>query len=244
MGILIAFEGIDGSGKATQASELFSKLSKQSLKVELLTFPMYQTTFFGHEVGRYLDGAFGELRAVHPKLAALLYAGDRFESRNRILKSINSTDVLICDRFTGSNQAHHAAKLPLPERKGFTKWIERLECEIFGIPQPNLVIFLDISPEEAVKLIRQKSTRSYTNRKADIHEADFGYLTDVATVYRDLAKKSNWVTVRCVQKNVLRTIAEIHTDIWTQCCGLCPHIKNESSRVITPEADHSVTKMG
>jgi dTMP kinase len=72
---IIAVEGIDGSGKNTQSRLLVENLKKQGFEVEFLGFPCYSETFFGKEIGAYLNGDFGGLDDVHPKLASMLYAG-------------------------------------------------------------------------------------------------------------------------------------------------------------------------
>ena len=84
MSVLIAIEGIDGSGKGTQAARLHTHFLSQGLKSTMLSFPRYQQTRFGQKVGDFLNGEFGTLDTVHPLLVSLLFAGDRFESRELI----------------------------------------------------------------------------------------------------------------------------------------------------------------
>lgn len=214
--MIVAFEGIDGSGKGTQAALLRDRARREGLKVEMIAFPMYDASFFGGEIGRYLNGEFGDLWTVHPKLAATLYAGDRFESRERIATLRAGTDLLVCDRYTPSNQAHQSVKLPEPERAGFVAWVERLEHEVFHIPRPDRVVFLDMPPATAAGLVLRKSARSYTDRSADIHEVDVDYLTAVHAAYGALAARPEWLRISCVDRDgVLRPEADIHRDVWS-----------------------------
>jgi dTMP kinase len=214
--MLIAIEGIDGSGKGTQSRRLLERARAAGATAELFAFPMYEHSFFGREIGRYLNGAFGDVWAVHPRLAATLYAGDRFESRERVARLRAELDLLICDRYTASNQAHQAAKLPPEQRADFFRWVETLEHEVFGVPRPELVFFLDLPPEVAAELIQRKEARSYTERKADIHEVDAGYLAAVHAAYRELSARPEWVTIPCLAGGEVRPVEEIHEQIWAE----------------------------
>ncbi len=98
-GLLIAIEGIDGSGKGTQAARLQASLTRRGLKAALISFPRYQETFFGARIGDFLNGRFGSLEEVHPFLAATLFAGDRLESRSFLNEAIVSHDVVVLDRM-------------------------------------------------------------------------------------------------------------------------------------------------
>ena len=111
MATLIAIEGIDGAGKGTQAGRLVNALRETGLRVDSLQFPRYSATTFGSAIGDFLNGRFGSLNDVHPQLAAVLYAGDRFESRELLLRMMEANDVVVLDRFVGSNLAHQSAKL-------------------------------------------------------------------------------------------------------------------------------------
>ena len=100
---LIVIEGIDGSGKGTQAKALTDRLNDAGRRAELLSFPRYRETLFGHAIGDFLNGRFGQLNEVHPFLASVLYAADRYESKAVLLKALEQNEVVICDRYVPSN---------------------------------------------------------------------------------------------------------------------------------------------
>src|SRR6478752_4883900 len=99
-------EGIDGSGKGTQAALLQERLNRAGTRTALLSFPRYQETAFGTQIGKFLNAEFGGLDQVHPILASLLFAGDRFESRSLIHQSLADHQIVLCDRYVASNIAH------------------------------------------------------------------------------------------------------------------------------------------
>jgi dTMP kinase len=121
--LLVVIEGIDGSGTGTQASRLRERLEQRGLRVGLLSFPRYSETFFGQRIGDFLNRKFGELHEVDPFLAALLYAGDRLESKAELNRQLASSDVLILDRYVPSNIAHQAGKRTGAERRQLAEWI-------------------------------------------------------------------------------------------------------------------------
>lgn len=213
-GKIIAFEGIDGSGKATQSLKLQENLNRSGIQTLLLRFPCYGETFFGREIGAYLNGAFGTLEAVHPKFAALLYAGDRFEKRASIVRALDAGAVVICDRYVPSNIAHQAAKIDKSHQEAFRAWIEELEYRVYQMPRPDAVLFLNTPPELSRTLVLQKSKREYTARKEDLHEENREYMQRVYELYTTLSQEAPWHTISCSQKDgVLRPIEEIHLQI-------------------------------
>src|SRR5438477_4414931 len=117
--MLIAIEGIDGAGKGTQSHLLRARLAQAGLHVELLSFPRYGETFFARSIADYLNGRFGPLKAIDPHLPAMLYAGDRFESRALIQQLGGAADVVLFDRYVASNLAHQAARVALDARPAF-----------------------------------------------------------------------------------------------------------------------------
>lgn len=213
MGKLIAIEGIDGSGKNTQTNRILNELLNYSSKVSKISFPRYAETFFGKEVGFYLNGGFGSLEQVHPKLSAMLYAGDRFECKEEILEKLSNDGIVICDRYVQSNIAHQVAKVSLDYQAEFRSWIEELEFKVYSMPKPDLVIFLDVPPETSNQLVLKKDSRVYTDKKRDLHEEDISYLEKVYHVFKDLSVEDNWVTIECFENGLLLSEDQIFNKI-------------------------------
>lgn len=213
MSLLVVIEGIDGSGKGTQASRLRERLERRGLRVGLLSFPRYSETFFGQRIGDFLNRKFGELNEVDPFLASLLYAGDRLESKAELTRLLASNDVLILDRYVPSNIAHQAGKRTGAERQQLADWIEKIEYEIHGLPRPDLVVLLDTPADVSKELISRKAQRDYTDAAADMQESDTDYLSRVRTAYRDLASERHWSIVPVTDSQGLREIEAITTDI-------------------------------
>jgi dTMP kinase len=211
---LVAIEGIDGSGKGTQATLLRDALQAAGRSCGLIRFPRYEETTFGRTIARYLNGEFGELGTVGPHFAALLYAGDRFESLPLIERERAARDLLIFDRYVPSNLAHQAAKLPPHQHDTFIAWVESIEYGVYRLPTPDLVIWLDMPVATARQLIARKPARRYTARAADLHEADVDYLERTAEVYRHLATRgSNWRAIACCPSGEPHAPAAIHREI-------------------------------
>lgn len=214
MAVLIAIEGIDGSGKGTQSARLVETLQQQNQSVELLSFPRYEHTKFGAAIGEFLNGKFGQLDEVHPQLASLLFAGDRFESKDVILDAAERHDVVVFDRYVASNVAHQAAKLDEPERSQLMQWIDRVEFDIYGLPRPDLTILLDLPATMAQRLIAEKAARTYTDKAADLQEADGDYLERVRQVYRTMAENNDgWRIIDCLSGGKVRAIEDIADEL-------------------------------
>ncbi len=214
MAPLIVIEGIDGSGKGTQAQQLTERLAATGRRVQLLSFPRYRETLFGHAIGDFLNGRFGQLNEVHPFLASVLYAADRFESRSVLTDALQQSDVVICDRYVPSNLAHQGAKLEGAERDELLRTIERIEFGVFALPRPSLVVLLNVPVDIAQRNIAAKKPRSYTDKAADLQEADAGYLQRVRDVYLQLATTDPiWQRVESVRAGKQRSITEIGDDI-------------------------------
>ena len=215
MAVLIAIEGIDGSGKGTQAGLVTRRLTDLGYRTSSIQFPRYSATSFGAAIGDFLNGRFGSLDEVHPQLAAVLYAGDRFESLGVLAEAMDSSDVVVLDRFTASNFAHQAAKLLGKEREKLIDWIDDIEHRVFGLPRPELNVLLDISSSWSRELVSRKAARDYTSEEADIQESDRPYLERVRECYRDIAAtRDNWAVVECLGGDgELRDIDAISDDI-------------------------------
>jgi len=176
--MLIVLEGIDGCGKSTVAGLLETALSPRH-SVSLFRFPGYDRTAYGGMVREYLQGEYGEV--VHPKLAFLPYALDRFAVRADIESAIQMDDIVICDRFVPSNVAHQAAKVGGDEdRFKLGRFIETAEYTLFGLPVPDLVFVFDIGVDAAM---RRLASRKPAWQGRDLHEENRQYLTSVRSVY-------------------------------------------------------------
>jgi dTMP kinase len=219
--VLIVIEGIDGSGKGTQSRRLVESLQAEGRTAALFGFPRYTETFFGARIGEFLNGRYGALDAVHPLLASLLFAGDRFESRGRLETLLNSHDVVVLDRYVASNIAHQAAKLDGSDRTTLIEQITRLEFELYKLPRPDRVILLDLPAEQARELIARKARRDYTAAEVDLQEADTDYQRRVRDLYRTLAEADPaWRRVPVADAaGELRSVAAVAADVRLAASG-------------------------
>src|ERR1700674_5078978 len=213
-GILIAVEGIDGSGKRTQVALLKKALAERGHSVYSMGFPQYDS-WFGKMVGQFLDGQLGSLEIVDPHFTALLYAGDRFEAKPRIEAELKRGSIVLADRYIGSNLAHQTARIPAGKRAEFLNWIEHLEYKIYGLPRESLVLYLRVPPMEAQFLVARKSARSYTDAQQDILESSLRHLEDATQMYDLLSRRPNWATIPCYDaaRHVMRPREEIAAEV-------------------------------
>jgi dTMP kinase len=213
-GLLIAIEGIDGSGKHTQAKLLEHSLRSSGFSVHSTGFPQYDS-WFGQMVGKFLNGDFGPLESLDPHFTALLYAGDRFEAKSQLESALCEGKVVLVDRYVGSNLAHQVARSPAEKRAELLRWIEHLEYSIYGLPRENLILYLRVPPREAQTLVARKPERSYTSARHDILETNLRHLEDAAEMYDMLSRSRPWATIQCfdAQRNAMRLPEEISSEM-------------------------------
>ena len=221
---LIAIEGIDGSGKGTQSRLLVDRLNAAGTRAALLSFPRYDETFFGARIGDFLNGRFGSLDAVDPFLAALLFAGDRLESKPVLVAALAANDVVVLDRYVASNVAHQGAKRAGAERAELVRRIEHVEFALNGLPRPDVTVWLDLPVPLAARLIAAKSARIYTAKAADLQEADAAHLAATAAVYADLAAGPGWARVACADGEDVRPVEAIAEDVFAASGGRQPSV--------------------
>jgi len=213
-GKFIVLEGIDGSGKRTQLDALTLAFARRGVAFSQISFPNYNG-FFGKLVARYLNGEFGSLATVDPHFSALLYAGDRLESKPAIETALASGKAVLADRYIGSNLAHQGARVPREKRGEFLEWLKQLEYGVYALPAEDLIVYLRVPVSEAHRLIGQKTARDYTNLRHDLHESDVSHLEAAAEVYDELSQQQNWLRIECSDAAAggLRAPAEIHEEI-------------------------------
>jgi dTMP kinase len=196
-GKLIAIEGIDGSGKRTQIDLLARVFETRGVPCTRYSFPRYESTF-GRLVARFLNGEFGKLEAVDAHLSAVLYAGDRFESKAELVATLEQGKTVLADRYIGSNMAHQTARVAAQGREEFISWLKKVEYGIYGLPVEDLVIYLRLPAGEAHKLIGLKPVREYTALERDLQEADLKHLEQAALIYDRLSTEPNWAAIECM----------------------------------------------
>ena len=221
MGAFIVIEGGDGSGKGTQALELVTRAMQHGYNVLHVSFPNYgapSAKFIEH----YLNGLYGPARDVHPELASMLYAVDRFalseEIRQHLMKP---NSLVVADRYVASNLAHQGTKFTKKsDRLKFYERVFDLEYETLRLPRPDLNIVLLVPSAVAQSNVDQKPKRNYTTSKRDIHESDAEHLQKANKNYTEITKLySDWFTaIPCMEKGskVMRSIQSISDDIWAK----------------------------
>ena len=213
--MLLAIEGIDGTGKGTQAARLVAAARDAGFSVALFSFPTYDGNPFSRAVAGYLNGDFGSADEVHPELAAMLYAGDRFHTRPQLVAAIAEHDLVVCDRYVGSNAAHQGAKLDGDARAELLAWLDEVEYGEFALPRPDVVVLLDAPVALARQLVGRKAARSYTTLEADIHEADTEHSSATRDLYLELAARNNWHVVSTEgDDGEPREVGEVGDEIW------------------------------
>ncbi len=218
-GKLIVIDGIDGSGKATQVKILKQRLLKEGFKVKTIDFPRYENNFFGSLIGEYLSGLHGDFIAMDSKIASILYAADRFESSKQIKKWLDTGFVVLADRYATANQIHQGGKIDdLKKRKEFLVWLYKMEYGVFGIPKPDLVIYLDV-PFEVSKIWLMnkvaKRKKKYLNGRKDVAEDNLVHLKNSRNSALLLTKENkNWTKIECCMGNLCMSPEQVGEEVY------------------------------
>lgn len=200
--MLIVLEGLDGAGKSTQVRKLRTYLETVFGQVDYIHFPRYDAPVYGDLISRFLKGDFGDNASVHPQLVALLYAEDRHQTAPYMKRELAAGKTILLDRYVYSNIAYQCAKLgSLEERETLRNWILNTEYGEFGLPVPDLNIFLDVPAcfvEKKLTSARAGRDRDYLDGGKDIHEADMEFQMRVRDVYREeCGKDPDFVRIDC-----------------------------------------------
>lgn len=211
-GKLIVFEGTDGSGKATQSRLLCEHLKRESIPYRNITFPRYGQPSAAM-VQEYLDGNLGKRPGdVNAYAASMFYAMDRYASYKQDWGAFyEAGGLIVADRYTTSNAVHQASKLPEGERKAYLDWLFDTEYRLLGLPEPDLVLYLDMPTEITEKMMRQRETATGTH--ADIHEQDAAYLKQCRDNAQAVVEECGWTVIRCAAGDTPRSIEDIHRQV-------------------------------
>ncbi|KYC46073.1 MAG: putative thymidylate kinase [Candidatus Methanofastidiosum methylothiophilum] len=180
----IVFEGIDASGKETQAKLLSSFLSNKGFEVMLTHEPIYD-----EPIGKVIKSNLEKKISLASQTVAMLYAADRHEHYQKIKKALAEGKIVISDRYKYSNMAYQGANGVDP------KWIQ--EIEKYSL-DPDIIFYIRVRPESAMKRRKEK----------DLYEENIDFQKKVFDIYESLSKKYKFITI-----DGERSIDEIHKEI-------------------------------
>ncbi len=211
-GRLIVIEGLDGSGKATQAQLLAAHLKEKGLSVRKITFPDYASDSSAL-VKMYLAGQFGpHPDDVNAYAASSFYAVDRYASYKTSWGGFyEQGGIVIADRYTTSNAVHQCSKLPPDQWESFLRWLFDYEFHLLGLPTPDAVIYLQVDPAVSQKLMTARYHGDES--KKDVHEKDTAYLARSREAAEYCAAHLGWHTVHCTQRGAMRSIEDIQAEV-------------------------------
>ena len=213
MGKLIVFEGTDGSGKSTQFSLLTRRLEARGVDFRTMVFPQY-TEPSSALIRMYLGGEFGARPSdVNAYTASTFYAVDRFAAFRKVWgEYYRNGGLMLSDRYTTSNAVHQGCKLSDEELPAFFGWLYDLEYVKMGLPQPDLVIYLDVDIDTS--LARMKRRQDKTHTTADIHEKDVEYLRRCLHTADMAADYYGWTRIPFTKNGVEREVEEKNDEIY------------------------------
>ena len=214
MGKFIAIDGLDGSGKGTQSELLASKLMAEGKRVRVISFPMYENESSAF-VKMYLDGKLGDKPSdTNAYTASMFFACDRYISyATDWKKDIEDDDTyVIANRYTTANAVHQLSKLPESEWESFLPWLWDFEFNKLNLPEPDLVIYLELPPSISLSLVKSRSDT--TGQKMDIHEKDTEYMAKCYEAALYSCQKLGWARITCHKNGEIRTREDIFKEIY------------------------------
>ncbi len=213
MGKFIVLDGLDASGKETQTEYLRRALEAQGKRVRVLSYPRYGTVGAAG-VELYLHGGLG----AHPEdtgayAASTLFAVDRYLSyRTEWQAEREDPDcVVLANRYTTANAVHQLSKLPRAQWDEFLDWLWDFEYRKLGIPSPDQILYLEMTPALSRMLLRRRAEQ--TGRETDIHETDPTHLERCYEAALYAARRLSWSVIRCYDGDTVREREQIHKDV-------------------------------
>lgn len=218
MGKIFVIDGTDGSGKQTQFMKLQERLTKENIEYKTVSFPNYESPS-SSLVKMYLSGEFGsDAKKISPYIASTFYAADRFATFKKDYEDYyNNGGIILADRYTTANMVHQAGKIyDEEERKKFLNWLWDYEFNLYGLPIPEKVFFLKMPPEKSLELIKNRENKFTHGKIKDIHESDKKHLDNSYNAACSVAVDYKWHTIECIKDGNLRTIEDIHDEIFKE----------------------------
>ena len=218
MGKLFVIDGTDGCGKQTQCAKLQERLTKEGIEYKTVSFPNYDSPS-SSLVKMYLSGEFGKnVKEISPYIASTFYAADRYETFQTGYKEYyENGGIILADRYTTANIVHQAGQIKdKKERKKFLDWLCDFEFNLYGLPIPTKVFFLNMPVEKTIELTKDRENKFTHDSKKDILESDINHLKEAHDSACEVAEDYDWYVVNCMKNNELRTIEDIHEEIYNE----------------------------
>lgn len=208
MGKIIVIEGLDGSGKSTQANLLKEYFNSQGKETYTLDLPYY-TDDSSALVRMYLGGELGDKPSdVNAYAASTFYAVDRYASYKKFWeKEYKSDKLIIANRYTTSNASHQMTKLIETDWDEYLDWLFEFEYKKMEIPAPDVVIYLEMPVEISQKLLSKRYNGD--DNKKDVHERDVEYLVSCHKAAAYAAEKLGWNIIHCGKDGEPLSVEEI-----------------------------------
>ncbi|WP_067141889.1 dTMP kinase [Oceanivirga salmonicida] len=214
MGKLIIIEGTDGSGKQTQTTLLYENLKNMGYKVKKISFPNYESNAC-YPVKMYLTGEFGKSEDISYYASSSFYAIDRYASFKKDWESFyNSGGIVISDRYTISNIIHQANRInDEDEFNNYCDWLLDFEWIKFGLPKPDLTIFLDVPYIVSNELMKNRLNKITGKEQKDILEADENQKLRAYSTAKKIAGKYDFSIINCVENDKIKSIDKIQSEL-------------------------------
>lgn len=209
-GWLVVLEGIDGSGKRTQCDLLMKSLEELGFRSKIYSFPNYNMSLVGPVIRMMLSGDFGDASKFDPRFVAPLFALDRLESRDEILRNLSDGWVVICDRYSYSNIAHQLIRTSHAGQASLREWIERLEFDLLKLPRADITILLDVDSQLAAARRSERSLQSMQSRPLDDYERDVEGIASAREIYLQLANDLSWNVVSVSGE---MSVCHVHSEV-------------------------------
>ena len=208
MGKLIVIEGLDASGKGTQAALLLKRLRESGKDAFEIDLPNYADDSSAL-VKMYLAGELGSKPGdVNAFAASTFFAVDRYASFKKAWgKEYDSGKIIVANRYTTSNACHQMTKLSEKEWDSFLSWLFDFEYVKLGIPEPDCVVFLDMPVDVSQKLLQKRYHNDES--KKDVHERDTEYLRHCRDAAVYACEKLGWKRIACANGGEPKSVEEI-----------------------------------
>ena len=192
-GTFIVLEGIDGCGGETQSKKLVQYLRKKGKAVQLLSYPDYKGP-----IGKLIHEYLYKRHDFSKEVQLLLYFADFLKDNEKIQRWLAEGKTIISDRYFSSTIAYQCSS-------GFAVEKALQMSKLFDLPVPDLILYLDITPETSIKR-KMKEKRG----KLDRHEADKEFLSKLGKLYKQLIRKQIFTKWEVV--NGEQSIEKVFTD--------------------------------